>query len=177
MFFCGTISFIAINQEIEINITQAADILGMESGTVANEATVKAAYRKAAQKYHPDKGGSTEMMQTVNEAYAYMQLHYGVLPSINSDQGYADRLNDAINSIITLTGISIEVCGLWVWVSGNTYPHKDVIKSAGYMWASKKRMWYFRPADQAGGRGVDMDTIRKTYGSVSVATRAAPALR
>ena len=159
-----------------MNLSQAADILGMEPGTVADELSVKTAYRRAAQKYHPDKGGSTEMMQAVNQAYAMLQSNYGTLPSINTDQGYADRLNDAINAIIHLSGLSIEVCGLWVWVSGDTRTHKEALKASGYFWASKKYMWYFRPADQAGGCGLDMSTIRDKYGSVSVATRQAPAL-
>ncbi len=160
-----------------MNISQAADILGMEAGTVANETTVKQAFRRAAMKYHPDKGGSTEMMQAVNEAYAFMQNNYGTLPSINTDQGYGERLNDAINAIVTIPGLIIEVCGLWVWVSGDTRTHKDALKAAGYFWASKKFMWYFRPYDQCGGRGKStMDEIRTKYGSQSVATRYSPAL-
>jgi preprotein translocase subunit Sec63 len=160
-----------------MKISQAADILGMEPGSIADEATVKQAYRRAAQKYHPDKGGSTEMMQTVNEAYNILQSNYGSLPSINTDQGYADRLNDAINAIVTLPGLIIEVCGLWVWVSGDTKTHKEVLKAVGYYWASKKFMWYFRPVDQQGGRGKStMDDIRTKYGSQTVATRQCAAL-
>lgn len=160
-----------------MNISQACDILGIEPGAVLDEATVKAAFRKAAQKYHPDKGGSTEMMQAVNAAYAELQKHYGeTIAEFGADAGYAGRLNDAINAIIHLDGLNIEVCGLWVWVSGDTRTHKDAIKAAGYFWASKKFMWYFRPADQAGGRGKSMDEIRGKYGSVSVPTRRAAAL-
>lgn len=160
-----------------MKISQAADILGMEPGSIADESTVKQAYRRAAQKYHPDKGGSTEMMQAVNEAYAMLQVNYSTLPSINTDQGYADRLNDAINAIVTMPGLIIEVCGLWVWVSGDTKTHKEALKSAGYYWASKKFMWYFRPFESQGGIGkYSMDEIRTKYGSQSVATRYSPAL-
>lgn len=160
-----------------MNISQACDILGIEPGTVAEESTVKTAFRKAAQKYHPDKGGSTEMMQAVNAAYAFMQMHYGeTIAEFGTDAGYADRLNDAINAIIHLDGINIEVCGLWVWVSGDTRTHKDAIKAAGYFWASKKFMWYFRPEESKGGRGKSMEEIRGKYGSVPVQTRRAAAL-
>lgn len=160
-----------------MNISQACDILGIEPGTVAEESTVKAAFRRAAQKYHPDKGGSTEMMQAVNAAYAFMQMHYGeTVADFGTDAGYADRLNDAINAIIHLDGLSIEVCGLWVWVSGDTRTHKETLKSAGYFWASKKFMWYFRPEESKGGRGKSMEEIRGKYGSVTVPTRRAAAL-
>lgn len=160
-----------------MNVTQAADILGIAQGAVLDESTVKTAFRKAAQKYHPDKGGSTEMMQAVNAAYAELQKHYGeTIAEFGADAGYADRLNDAINAIIHLEGLNIEVCGLWVWVSGDTRTHKDAIKAAGYFWASKKFMWYFRPEEAKGGRGCSMDEIRGKYGSVTVPTRRAAAL-
>lgn len=160
-----------------MNTAQAADILGIEQGAVLDEATVKAAFRRAAQKYHPDKGGSTEMMQAVNAAYAELQKHYGeTIAEFGADAGYADRLNDAINAIIHLDGLSIEVCGLWVWVSGDTRTHKDTLKASGYFWASKKFMWYFRPEESKGGRGKSMDEIRGKYGSVNVPTRRAAAL-
>lgn len=143
-----------------MNITQAADILGIEQGSILDESTVKAAFRRAAQKYHPDKGGSTEMMQAVNAAYAELQKHYGeTITEFGKDAGYADRLNDAINAIIHLDGLNIEVCGLWVWVSGDTRAHKDTLKASGYFWASKKFMWYFRPEEAKGGRGCSMDEI------------------
>lgn len=160
-----------------MNISQAADILGIEQGAVLDESTVKAAFRRAAQKYHPDKGGSNEMMQAVNAAYAELQKHYGeTIAEFGADAGYADRLNDAINAIIHLDGLNIEVCGLWVWVSGDTRTHKESLKAAGYFWASKKFMWYFRPEESKGGRGKSMDEIRGKYGSVSVQTRRAAEL-
>lgn len=161
-----------------MNIAQASDILGLAPGSTLDESTVKAAFRRAAQKYHPDKGGSTEMMQTVNEAYSFLQQHYGAtVAEFGNDAGYADKLNDAINAIIHLQGLRIEVCGLWVWVSGDTRTHKESLKAAGYYWASKKFMWYFRPAESAGGRGLPMETIREKYGSKTVATRYAAALQ
>lgn len=29
-------------------------------------------------------------------------------------------------------GIEIEICRLWIWVCGNTQPHRDVLKAPGY---------------------------------------------
>jgi hypothetical protein len=42
-------------------------ILGLKPGATATE--IKHAYRAAAKKAHPDAGGSTEVMEAVNEAY------------------------------------------------------------------------------------------------------------
>lgn len=49
-------------------LAQAYAALWLEPG--APEAVVKAAYRALAQTYHPDAGGSAEMMSRINAAYA-----------------------------------------------------------------------------------------------------------
>jgi len=72
-----------------------------------------------------------------------------------------------LNSIIDLEGIEIEICGAWVWVSGETYPHKAIFKEANFKYAGKKKRWYFRPDDwESKARGnFSMDDIRNKYGS------------
>lgn len=158
--------------------TQACDILGIEIGTEISTTVIVAAYRRAAMKYHPDKGGSTEMMQAVNEARATLETCEAYTYTDDSEAGYGDSLNAAINAIITLPGLSIEICGLWGWVSGDTRTHKEVLKAAGYRWASKKFQWYFRPDGwkSSGRGGYSMDEIRATHGSKPVASRRAAAL-
>lgn len=86
------------------------------------------------------------------------------------DCHFGEALNAAINAVIDLSGINIEVCGAWVWLSGETRPHKDSIKAAGYRWARKKQTWYFRPADYKSHNRGDwaMDDIRDKYGSTAV---------
>jgi len=150
--------------------SQAAEILGLAPGEI-DQVEVTAAYRRSAMLYHPDRGGSTQMMQAVNEAYACLQAFSGTVTA--PDQaGYGETLNDAINAIVALYGLSIEVCGCWVWVTGDTKTHKEALKDAGYRWASKKFAWYFRPEGWTGGRGNwDMDKIRTQHGSQSVAGR------
>ena len=156
---------------------QAAEILGMDFSAEINPEITKLAYRRACQKYHPDKGGSTEMMQAVNEAFSVLQDYVGNIAPEGSQEGYGEALNDAINAIITMPGLVIEICGLWVWVSGETFKYKDQIKAAGFKWASKKLAWYFRPEGWAGGRGkYDMNEIRGKYGSEKVNTRRATPL-
>ena len=51
----------------------------------------------------------------------------------------------ALNAIIGLDGLDIEICGAWVWVDGETYRHRAPLKQAGFRFASKKKRWYFRP--------------------------------
>lgn len=146
--------------------------------TVFSKAILKQAYLKACFKYHPDRNpGGLEMMKAVNLAYAFLKG----LPDIDetvATEGtgvdYGDLMNTAINAVIDLEGVLIEICGNWIWLSGNTRDHKDAIKAAGYFWASKKHSWYFRPAEwKSKGRGkFTMDEIRDAHGSSTVRSAA-----
>lgn len=156
----------------------AAKILNIHGEITA--AIVKQAYRKASSIYHPDKGGSVEMMQAVNAAYDVLKEYQGnIETNETTDKEYGDKLNAAINAVIHLEGINIEICGSWVWITGNTKEHKDIIKSAGYKWAKKKVAWYFRPSDwKSKGRGsFSMDEIRDTHGSTQVRAKQRKALQ
>jgi hypothetical protein len=114
------------------------------------------------------------MMKAVNVAYQFLRdLGYnGVERPINEEvnSDFGDMLNAAITAVIGLGGVNIEVCGAWIWLSGDTKRHKDAIKAAGYWWACKKSAWYFRPPDhKSRNKGDwDLDKIRDTYGSVNV---------
>jgi curved DNA-binding protein CbpA len=133
------------------------------------------AYKKAVLKYHPDRNpAGLEMMKSVNVAYDFLtEIDYdGSVDPIKAEVNahFGEELNTAINAVVDLEGVIIEVCGSWVWLSGDTRPHKDAIKAAGFWWASKKSMWYFRPQDyKSSNRGSwDMDKIRDEYGSSEV---------
>lgn len=158
-----------------MNIQDAAKLLGV-SGTVT-QADIKKAYRQAAQQYHPDRNpAGTEMMKMINAAYDILKEFNGEIPSSfsagdnnnqTSEENYSEAVNEALNKIIHLEGLDIEICGAWVWVSGETRKHKDTIKEANFKYASKKKCWYFRPEDwRSSSRGShSMDDIRSKYGS------------
>jgi len=164
-----------------MNIKDALSILGLSANAGKDE--IKPAYRKACIKYHPDRNpAGLEMMKAVNVAYSFLvEIKYNgsdrpIDEEVNSNFG--DMLNDAINSIIGLSGVDIEICGAWVWLSGETKAHKESIKTAGFWWAKKKTAWYFRPPDyKSKNKGDwDLDKIRDKYGSVSVLSQPRTAL-
>lgn len=47
-------------------------VLGLEEEVALNEESLRSAYKKAAVKAHPDKGGSEEAFEAVTRAYAYL---------------------------------------------------------------------------------------------------------
>jgi curved DNA-binding protein CbpA len=160
-----------------MNINTALSILGLEAGQhTAKE--IKAAYKKACLKYHPDRNpAGAEMMQAINEAWVTLKdLKEAKTDSDNAgyDSAFSDKLSEALNAVINLA-VDIEVCGSWIWVTGDTYQYKDIIKAAGYRWAKKKAAWYFRPEEEntkRRGGSWSMDKIRGNHGSKKVKTKS-----
>ena len=79
-------------------------------------------------------------------------------------------LASMIEKLCRLRGIDIELCGVWLWVSGDTYSVKDHIKGFGFKFSSKKKNWYWfegineqREKKYFGRR--TMKQIRNKYGS------------
>lgn len=161
-----------------MKISDALAILGIAGEY--NPEIVKAAYRKACSIYHPDRNpAGLEMMKMVNQAYDALKDKSGVEVVGDVDiSSYGEEIFNALSKIISL-GLDIEICGAWVWLHGDTRPHKDVIKEAGFMWAPKKKLWYYRPADyKSKGRGkFSMDEIREKHGSEKVTAKERTRLR
>ena len=150
-----------------MNTRDAFKILNIESGNVTPK-EIKQAYQKAAAKYHPDHNpAGLEMMKLVNVAYEALKDYQG--EAVNNEQDYGDKVNDALNNIFDY-GLEIEICGAWVWLSGNTKQYKDYLKKAGFKWAAKKKKWYFRPEEyrSRSHNTWSMDEIRQKYGSKKI---------
>lgn len=139
---------------------------------------VKETYRKLCKQHHPDNGGDAEVFKKVTSQYtkAFERLKTfrrgkeGAIYTKETDEKPEEFMN-AINSIIHLQDINIEVCGTWVWVSGNTKECHSVLKNAGYMFAGKKKMWFWHSKSEAKSpyRGhTPMNRIRAMYGSQKV---------
>lgn len=133
---------------------------------------VKKLYRELAKQYHPDKGGCLVTMQKINNEYTFAIAALLRGENLSHDEVEAEILNaeqykQAVNAIINLEGIVIEICGGWIWVSGNTYTHKDVFRANGFYFASVKKMWYFRSVEYKTGnhKTRTMEQIRSKYGS------------
>ena len=144
---------------------------------------VKKTYRKLCSKFHPDRNpAGNEMMKMVNAAYS--KLSEGIdsgWKTEGTEEGstYASDLDTAINAIIHCTGITIEVCGSFVWVGGNTKTWKSEIKAAGFKYSGKKKMWYKSPKGfvKRSKRNWNMTDIRETFGSDEVATKSRTAVK
>lgn len=151
----------------------ALNILSIDEKEITLD-QVKRAYRQACKIYHPDVNpAGTAMMQAVNEAYESLCKETFPINLTESDNSnnYGEALNNALNAIIGLQGLIIEICGAWIWVSGETRSSKETLKSAGFFWSKQKEMWYFRP--ESGKRkfyrgNSSIGEIRAKYGSEEI---------
>ena len=139
---------------------------------------LKRAYRLLCMKHHPDAGGDTATMQAINAEYS---ARFEVLKRSQNEQAaedptgktYATTENAAdfieiINVLLHLDGLSVELCGRWLWIGGNTREHKEALKAAGCRWSSTKKLWYWHHAEDGHRwhRGKSsMSQIRAKYGS------------
>jgi hypothetical protein len=133
---------------------------------------VKATYKKLAKQHHPDLGGDTVTMQDINKEYAFASARAIKDANLSEEETEHEILSselykNAIERIIHLDGITIELVGYWIWITGNTYPVRATLKEAGFFFASKKVAWYFRTAEYKATRssGKSLDAIRDKYGS------------
>ncbi|CAK0748125.1 DnaJ domain protein [Gammaproteobacteria bacterium] len=155
-------------------LKDALNLLGIIGDNITLK-QCKNAYRSMMMKYHPDRNpAGLEIAKALNAAWDYIQKLDWTRPVSNKysdDIHYVEALSAFINAMLILDGILIEVCGSWVWLSGDTKPHKDTIKAAGGKWAPKKQQWYFRPKEwkSSNHQEWDMDRIRDSFGSQGVA--------
>jgi len=146
---------------------------------------LKKMYHKLAFKFHPDCGGSLEAMKQINNEYDVLfaklkNIHVnaeGETYTKDTDE-VSDYFKDIISKLINLVGLEIEIIGSFVWVSGDTRPHKDTLKAMAFKWHSKKVCWFLAPPDyrKRSKKQYEMDEIRDMYGSQVVKTATVKAL-
>jgi hypothetical protein len=139
-----------------------------KSGLTIEE--LKKAYKEKVKELHPDRGGSETDFKELQMEYTLYQerLNTGETEETKeSNYQEMEIFRKIINKLINYIDIEIEICGKWLWISGNTKPIKDILKELGCFWASKKCMWYWRPPEAASRnrKTASMEYIREHYGS------------
>lgn len=137
---------------------------------------LKAEYKRLAKRWHPDlEGGNLEFMQQINAEYDRLAK---ILPKVNAKgERYQPQTREApeafraaVVAVQNIPGILVELCGEWLWITGNTREHKDIFKAAGYKWSSNKSAWYWHEGEyrRSGKKHYTMDEIRAMHRSRAV---------
>lgn len=135
--------------------------------------SLKKSYFKLAKVYHPDAGGTKEQFQRLQKEYEglFKTIMSGSNLSANdiaNEIELDENLRQAVDAIIGIPSLNVELIGKWIWVSGNTYPIRNELKNAGFMFAPVKKMWYYKGIESAGRGKLTIDQIRKKYGTQAI---------
>lgn len=132
----------------------------------------KKLFWELAKVHHPDKGGNTATFQEILNQFEKFK------PATEKFKGETESFDgkeyaQIISQLLNINEIVVEVCGSWVWVSGNTKPHKEEIKavvtgeSYNRGFSKTKSMWYFSPSGyrKRSKTELNIGEIRNMYGS------------
>lgn len=148
---------------------------------------LKAEYKTLIKQHHPDLGGTEEAMAEINAEYDWLAEQ---LPMTNSKgetyqpkpetREAPEAFRAAVMATLHMTGVDLELCGNWLWATGNTKAFKEQLKTAGYKWSANKSAWYWHAEGyrKHGRKTLTLDQIRARFGSerVTASTSTADAL-
>lgn len=138
---------------------------------------VKEEFKRLAKELHPDNGGDAEQFKIMMNDYT---VAFNILKSVHrteTGETYTketeetpEEFAEVIQSIIHLSGITIEIIGSWVWVTGNTYPYREILKENHFFWSKAKKAWYYTGTEEKSRRRgrYTMEQVRSRYGSQTV---------
>ena len=140
---------------------------------------LKKQYKRLALKHHPDLGGNTQDMQEINNEYdklfeilknTHKSAAGKVYTAKESTTETPSEFKDIINKLINLAGIDIEICGSWLWLTGNTKEHKEILKALKFRWSKSKKAWYYHTDSykKRNRKVFTLDEIRDLYGSEKI---------
>ena len=134
---------------------------------------LRQSYKELLKKYHPDNGGSLNVMQEINAEYdaVFAALRHQDETDVetNGQETEEDKALRAVLNHITSYNMDIEIIGSWIWCF-NCYAYKDRLKTLGFKYAPKKRAWTWHYGEYARyhKREIPIDDIRAKYGSQRV---------
>ena len=143
---------------------------------------LKKQYKKLAFEHHPDRGGNEEHMKEINAEYDKLFEQLKNTHSSPDGKTYTtkaetdetpEEFRAVINRLISLEGVQVEICGSWLWVSGNTYPHRETLKHLKFRFSKSKTAWYFHDTNyrKRNNKSFTLDEIRDLFGSELVTSQ------
>ena len=117
---------------------------------------IKKHYRMLAMLHHPDRGGDNGIMAEINNQYhaalaacdghssfdtegKQHTYHY----NRETEEAILSKINDLLRA--RMAGVEIWLVGYWVWIRGDTKPHRAQLKKLDCQWNPKRGCWYWQP--------------------------------
>jgi hypothetical protein len=119
-------------------------------------------------------------MQEINNQYEKLSKKL-----INSNQFFteerkeyehqvSEELRQMIDKVILLPNIIIELIGSWLWITGNTFPVKDTLKSEGFKFSAYKAAWFWHSGEyiKRNGNLLSMEDLKDLWGYENIQSKA-----
>lgn len=139
------------------------------------EKEIKNRYKELAKQFHPDLGGCTETMKIINVQYEKVMtgVYQTAGKSITEIEELLSKdssMREALDKVIFIEDLIVELCGEWIWVTGNTARNKEVLKQAKFFWSPNKKAWYYKPAGKKSynRKHWSINEIRATHGTKQI---------
>jgi hypothetical protein len=133
--------------------------------------TLKKQYIKLSKKYHPDAGGTTIQFQQLQNEYNILLNKILNNSQLNQSQKQNEKdldlaIREIVDTLVNIDGLNVELIGKWLWISGNTYPVKTILKQAGLTFIKKEGnpFWVYKGVESTSRGQSSMEEIRKKYG-------------
>lgn len=135
-------------------------------------------------------GGTNEEMQRVNEDYERAtkrieRMGERFVDDCATNSENAESTNkttvadmeayaEILQKLFAMDGIEVELCGSWLWITGNTFAFRSELKEAGCKWSKSKQAWYWYSGEyhRRSKRGYSLEEIRDLHGSETIRGRA-----
>lgn len=139
-------------------------------------------YKELLKIHHPDNGGNVAQMQEINVEYdklfKLLKNKHDSTATNNDKTSYDNMkydftedalLREMLNKIIGFSGITIEVCGSWIWAF-DSFKYRKELKEMGFKYAAKKKAWHWHSEafKKKSHKSLSMTDIRNYYGSTEV---------
>ena len=82
----------------------------------------------------------------------------------------AEDFINIVTTLLTIDGITVELCGRWLWIGGETKKNAEALKKCGCRWNPNKKLWSWHYNEDStpywkGRKAMAMGQIRTWYGS------------
>ena len=155
---------------------------------------VRTRYDELSRVFNPTKSKEpNEMMNTIRDEYDMLMIVFRdamLAEAVKEKATVPEKVDEArkekaslsekiaeLQGKIDPTGLHLEICGTWLWVTGKTYLVKDTLKELGFRYSANKLSWYYRQFDPKLGidhrssnqEPIPLEMIREKFGTNVVA--------
>lgn len=140
--------------------------------TGLNPDEAKKQFKKLCIELHPDNketGNAEKFKQMFNEFQNLDKANETTNETANEKEiEISESMQNIILELSKYDFINMFLCGSWLWISGNTFQIKEILKSLNCKFAPNKKMWFYTETKSSGRGNMDIEEIKTRYGTKEI---------